>query len=183
MLNEADQTQTSSTGHVTCPDCDGKKKSVASGVRYAPGVSGPPVVELPCVTCSGEGVLTTQQVQRMRRGVLFRKYRVVHLELGLREAASRWGMLASTLGDIESGRVETDWVPPGFVSWITCGLPISSAPRDGTNILAWDGAMWIAVRWCGWGGGIWQCSNTGHNLLHKSDKLQWWLPMPPLPEV
>lgn len=58
---------------------------------------------------------------------------------------------------------------------------IETAPRDGTDILAFNGRIWIAVRWSQWGGGIWSCSNTGHNLLVTSHLLTHWKPMPPAP--
>jgi hypothetical protein len=51
----------------------------------------------------------------MIRGGKFHKYRVEVLQLGLRKAAELWGINAVQLSYIEQGRVETDWVPPGYV--------------------------------------------------------------------
>jgi len=58
--------------------------------------------------------------------------------------------------------------------------PIYTAPGDGTDILVWDATMWRPVRWCGWGGGVWQCSATGHNIT--CDDYKFWIPMLPSPE-
>jgi len=59
-------------------------------------------------------------------------------------------------------------------------FPIETAPKSG-DILGWNGTIWVAIRWSGWGGGIWQCSHTGHNLTSTSDAIKWWMPMPSAP--
>ena len=61
--------------------------------------------------------------------------------------------------------------------------PIETAPKDSTHILAWDQyrKLWVAVRWCGWGGGVWQCSATGMNRMGDIDNLTHWIPMLPDP--
>lgn len=51
-------------------------------------------------------------------------------------------------------------------------LPIAQAPKDGTVILGYFDfpfinridechAYWRPIRWCGWGGGVWQCASSG----------------------
>lgn len=50
--------------------------------------------------------------------------------------------------------------------------PISEAPIDDI-ILAYfpyqpPGRDIRFVRWSGWGGGIWQCAATGHNIMEKA---------------
>lgn len=63
-------------------------------------------------------------------------------------------------------------------------MKIEFAPKDGTKILVWDNStqVWIAVQWCGWGGGVWQCCSTGHNLISRSDYFTDWMHMPPGPK-
>lgn len=97
-----------------CPWCGGEKTVTATGIRYAPGFSGPQVLEMPCFVCDGVGKISTFQVDRMRLGESFRHYRVDVLGLGLREAANKWGMKASELSYIEQGKTATDWTPPGW---------------------------------------------------------------------
>lgn len=84
-------------------------------VKYAPGYSGPPITELPCVVCNGKGVVSDVREQCMIRGAKFHDFRVNVLQLGLRKAAELWGMKPTELSYIEQGKVETDWVPPGYV--------------------------------------------------------------------
>lgn len=65
-------------------------------------------------------------------------------------------------------------------------LPIYTAPKDGTAILAYYGTRtWalckvISISWSGWGGGCWSCVSTGHNIL--SEEPTHWMPIPPDPE-
>lgn len=74
--------------------------------------------------------------------------------------------------------------------------PIASAPRDGTEILVWDGTRWVAVAWeegyatldygDTWyvrairGGGAWVGDGSGGILgFHPEEAPEWWMPMPP----
>ncbi len=100
---------------VTCPSCAGHKTVTATGIRYAPGFSGPQVVEMPCFVCDGVGRISTFQVARMKLGESFRHHRVFVLGLGLRKAANKWGMKAFELSGIEQGKTVTDWTPPGWL--------------------------------------------------------------------
>ena len=97
-----------------CPSCGGEKTVTATGIRYAPGFSGPQVLEMPCFVCDGVGRISLSQVERMERGESFRRYRVDVLQLGLRSAADKWNMKASELSQIEQGKLSTYWTPPGW---------------------------------------------------------------------
>jgi len=78
---------------------------------------------------------------------------------------------------------------------------IKDAPRDGTVILTYSGdkpmivdgkrcgtqygdKKYKTVSWSGWGGGIWQCATTGHNLVASSNDITHFqhLPQPPISE-
>jgi hypothetical protein len=98
---------------ITCPSCDGDKQLPAF-VSYAPGFSGPPVRLLPCPECDGVGSITQEHQARKQLGESMRKYRTNALQLGLREAADKWGMRPSVLSMIEQGKIVSDWRPPGF---------------------------------------------------------------------
>lgn len=65
--------------------------------------------------------------------------------------------------------------------------PIETAPKDGTSILGYFPGRggyvarqdMIPIHWCGWGGGMWQNSTSGHNLM--SNKVTHWMPLPDPP--
>ena len=71
-------------------------------------------MEMPCMTCDGKGDITDQHAARISRGKQFRDYRVSHLRLGLRQAAYVFGMSLVELSNIEQGKTETTWTPPGW---------------------------------------------------------------------
>lgn len=108
---------------ITCPSCKGSKQLQIVHVKYAPGYSGPPITEMPCVVCNGKGVVSEEREQRMERGGQFHNYRVKVLGLGLREAARLWGFSGTELSRIEQGLIKTDWVPPGFVEPVKAAEP------------------------------------------------------------
>ena len=56
---------------------------------------------------------------------------------------------------------------------------MDSAPKDGTDILAFDGTIWRPIHWTGWGGGCWRCSATGHNIV--ATDFEFWAKMPDPP--
>lgn len=114
---------------IPCPSCGGSKQLQIVHVKYAPGYKGPPVTEMPCIVCDGAGTITAVREQRMERGGKFHKYRVDFLQLGLRKAAELWGINAVQLSYIEQGRVETDWVPPGFLDWVGTAEPKTTEPQ------------------------------------------------------
>jgi rRNA maturation protein Nop10 len=89
-----------------CPDCGGK--GVLS-VLFQIALK-----EMECPSCKGIGRVTLDHLARIELGKKFRKYRVEICGLGLREAASLWGMKASELSYIEQGKTVTDWTPPGW---------------------------------------------------------------------
>jgi hypothetical protein len=99
---------------VTCPMCNGEKTLTAAFMRYSPVYEGPVVREFPCYICNSMGYVSKKQFARAERGEKFRRHRVDVLNLGLREAATAWGMMPSRLSHIEQGKVETDWTPPGW---------------------------------------------------------------------
>jgi hypothetical protein len=70
----------------------------------------------------------------MERGGQFHNYRVDVLGLGLREAAKLWGMKPTDLSYIEQGRVETDWVPPGFVEPVKAARPETEVSIPASDI-------------------------------------------------
>ena len=59
---------------------------------------------------------------------------------------------------------------------------MANAPKDGTDILAWDGdsRVWRPIHWTGWGGGCWRCSASGYNIVGKY--FGAWKAMLPAPE-
>jgi len=73
-------------------------------------------------------------------------------------------------------------VTAGFGVW----QDIETAPRDGTTILAhypskvgYVARQDIApIHWSGWGGGVWENSNSG---MKPSDQPTHWMPLPPSP--
>jgi hypothetical protein len=87
---------------------------------------------MPCIVCDGKGTITDVRERRMERGAKFHNYRVDVLQLGLRKAAELWGMKPTELSYIEQGRVETDWVPPGYVEGKI------AEPKSGESILISD---------------------------------------------
>jgi hypothetical protein len=89
-----------------CPRCDGSKKMIGMFPKYVEGHSGPPAIELDCPICSGQGTVSSDFEERSKRGAEFHRIRVDVLGLGLREAADLWGMKASELSNIETGRVD-----------------------------------------------------------------------------
>ena len=98
---------------VDCPDCEGKGTQFVFGIRYAPGHSGPTAKDIPCTRCNGRKVIQEKQLAWIERGRELRRVRVEELQLGLREAADLWGMRASHLSKLESGKIDnSDWSPP-----------------------------------------------------------------------
>lgn len=61
---------------------------------------------------------------------------------------------------------------------VYCG-PRSLSPGVTTN---GSGRMAI-VRWTGWGGGSWQCAQTGHSNLIEPYEVTHWRPLPKPPEL
>ena len=110
-------------------------------VKYAPGYSGPPITEMPCVVCNGKGVVSEERERRMERGGKFHNYRVDVLGLGLREAAKRWGFSATELSRIEQGLIKTDWVPPGYVEEVEPkpeeSIPVSELRKAIEPVIDW----------------------------------------------
>ena len=113
---------------IPCPSCKSSKQLQIVHVKYAPGYSGPPISEMPCVVCNGKGVVSEEREQRMERGGQFHNYRVKVLGLGLREAARLWGFSGTELSRIEQGLIKTDWVPPGFVEPVKTAKPETEDP-------------------------------------------------------
>lgn len=106
-------------------------------VKYAPGYSGPPITEMPCVVCNGKGVVSEERERRMERGGKFHNYRVDVLGLGLREAAKRWGFSATELSRIEQGLIKTDWVPPGYVEEPEESIPVRDLRKAIEPVAYW----------------------------------------------
>jgi len=62
--------------------------------------------------------------------------------------------------------------------------PIETAPKDDIKsilIFNKNGQMAIA-RWSGWGGGVWRCAVTGHNLVSFDYGTTHWMPLPEPPK-
>lgn len=110
-------------------------------VKYAPGYSGPPITELPCVVCNGKGVVSDVREQCMIRGAKFHDFRVNVLQLGLRKAAELWGMKPTELSRIEQGLIKTDWVPPGYVEEVEPkpeeSIPVSELRKAIEPVIDW----------------------------------------------
>lgn len=100
---------------IVCPRCHGNKKLTGIFPSYAPGRSGPPVIEMDCHICRGTGTVDSKTIQLIEAGRRCRKFRVEICGLGLRRAAEQWGMNPSELSRIEQGVSEnTKWKPPGY---------------------------------------------------------------------
>lgn len=64
-------------------------------------------------------------------------------------------------------------------------LPMDQAPRDGTVVYAffYQGkpselrADIRAIRWSGWGGGVWDCAHSGHHI-HGADPIMFTRSLP-----
>ncbi|MDH3360097.1 MAG: helix-turn-helix domain-containing protein [Desulfobulbaceae bacterium] len=86
-----------------CPICEGKKKGLAflnRGEDYRTHTQ----QEIVCLTCNGQGTITTEMMNRINKGKELRKRRIAK-RLTLRQAASKLGILPSQLSAIEHGRV------------------------------------------------------------------------------
>ena len=81
-----------------CPTCDGEKTVVGIG---CPGFKR---VEIPCFTCNGSGDCAEAQIEAIRKGKLMRDQRI-KADRSLREQADILGIKASTLSDLERGKI------------------------------------------------------------------------------
>jgi len=86
---------------ITCPSCRGKKTSLWHINRG----SGPHTWEhRTCTTCTGTGIITPEHAGRITEGERRREDRKSRL-LSLRQEATRLGISARELSDIENGRI------------------------------------------------------------------------------
>lgn len=94
----------------TCPDCQGSGVMIAlTFIKYAPGHTGPPSRELPCMFCRGEKTVSAEQLRWKREGQNIKAYRRAN-DLTLRGAAERWGLKPSEVSTLEQGRADnTHW--------------------------------------------------------------------------
>jgi hypothetical protein len=89
-----------------CPDCNGKKITIASHVSYANGKHGYNV-PLKCSRCDGTGEVPDVMADWMRRGAIMRDRRLYdgpYRTLGAE--ARRLGITAVELSQMEMGKIE-----------------------------------------------------------------------------
>lgn len=82
-----------------CPECNGDK--VLRGIA-CPGFK---MIEIKCPLCKGIGELSAEQWDWHQQGKKLRDLRLSN-DVSLREEAKRRGITASTLSDMEHGRLE-----------------------------------------------------------------------------
>ncbi len=88
-----------------CPECQGRKFTIASHVRYADG-SGRSNVTLKCSFCQGTGEVPQEKLAWRAQGQAMREDRVNVRMVGLREEAKQRGMSPSELSGMEQGRIK-----------------------------------------------------------------------------
>ena len=90
---------------VPCPHCQGGKTT------YGIVCPGGDIRQMPCSTCKGEGVITTQHLDYVHRGSAMRLERVSKYE-SQAEAARRMGIDRVLLSRLENGHVDawTEWI-------------------------------------------------------------------------
>ena len=86
---------------ITCPACDGNKKSV--GIGCGPGGCKP--MTFKCFTCNGIGEIWEERLKWIETGKKIRERRLER-NITQREEARQLGVLPSDYSDIEQGRVE-----------------------------------------------------------------------------
>lgn len=66
--------------------------------------------------------------------------------------------------------------------------PIETAPKDGKSVILFDPSRggfvadqrFIFAHWSGWGGGIWENTNSGGKLMNGNPT--HWMPLPEPPK-
>lgn len=88
---------------VTCPRCNGEKEILAQFVRMSNGTCRSQM--LPCNQCRGQGKVTEEMLDWIRKGKEIRAERLLR-NVGLREEAIARGIFPSELSAMEQGRIK-----------------------------------------------------------------------------